>query len=283
MKIGVLYICTGKYSLLWDDFYNSCEKYFLINHQKHYYVFTDSIKFKNISNPNITIIFQEPLKWPLITLFRYNIFLNIEKSLLQNEYLFFFNADAEFVKPINEKMIIPRKNFKEKIVVVQHAGYFNAKNYEFCYDRNILCKAFIPYGRGRYYVCGGINGGESKEYIKMCHKISKNVNRDYKRGIIALWHDESYLNKYIVNYKHYRILPPSFASPSFSWWKTPYEHIIEVRAKEKYFDVKKIKSYKVLDCSPNFWKKINKIMKTFAKRKIFRSFMNFRVCKKNVG
>ena len=28
-KLGILYICTGKYDIFWEDFYKSCEKYFL--------------------------------------------------------------------------------------------------------------------------------------------------------------------------------------------------------------------------------------------------------------
>ena len=29
MRIGILYICTGKYDIFWKDFYLSAERYFM--------------------------------------------------------------------------------------------------------------------------------------------------------------------------------------------------------------------------------------------------------------
>lgn len=45
-KIAILYICTGKYEELFDDFYESSEKYFFQNDYRHYFVFTDSERIK---------------------------------------------------------------------------------------------------------------------------------------------------------------------------------------------------------------------------------------------
>lgn len=42
MKIGILYICTGKYEKFFDEFFSSFEEKFLTNHEKYYFVFTDS-------------------------------------------------------------------------------------------------------------------------------------------------------------------------------------------------------------------------------------------------
>ncbi len=44
MRIGILYICTGKYDIFWKDFYLSAERYFMQDQSFiiEYYVFTDS-------------------------------------------------------------------------------------------------------------------------------------------------------------------------------------------------------------------------------------------------
>lgn len=44
MRIGILYICTGKYDIFWKDFYLSAERYFFQNEPwiREYYVFTDA-------------------------------------------------------------------------------------------------------------------------------------------------------------------------------------------------------------------------------------------------
>lgn len=43
LNIAILYIGIGKYKNFWFDFYNTCEKYFLPNHIKQYFLFTDKI------------------------------------------------------------------------------------------------------------------------------------------------------------------------------------------------------------------------------------------------
>ena len=52
MKIAILYICTGKYNIFWKDFYTSCEKNFIPNSEKHYFVFTDAenIDFEKVNS-----------------------------------------------------------------------------------------------------------------------------------------------------------------------------------------------------------------------------------------
>ena len=52
MRIGILYICTGKYDIFWKDFYLSAERYFMQDQSFiiEYYVFTDSPKLYDEEN-----------------------------------------------------------------------------------------------------------------------------------------------------------------------------------------------------------------------------------------
>lgn len=242
-KIGILYICTGKYKVFWPGFYETAEKYFLPDCEKHYFIFTDADTLEYTEgNSRVHMTKQEAVQWPFATLLRYEIFLQREVDLKNYDYLFFFNADAEFVKTVTREMFLPRREYGEDLLVVQHAGYYETPPYEFTYDRNPLCRAFIPYGVGKIYVCGGVNGGTSEGYLRMCRILAKRIRADLDRGIIALWHDESHLNKYILRYKHYRLLSPSFVHPTQDWWQIPYESIIQIRDKAKYFDVGSFKT-----------------------------------------
>lgn len=244
-KVGILYICTGKYKVLWPEFYESAEKFFLPECEKHYYVFTDAeeVAYEH-DNDKIHRMYQEPMGWPFATLFRFETFLLREEELKQMDYLFFFNADALFLKTITGDMFLPRADQKEDIVVVRHSGYHLTKPYDFTYDRNPFCKAFIPYGKGEIYVTGSVNGGTSEGYLRMCRILAARTREDLSKNIIALWHDESHLNKYILEYDHYRLLTPSYSYPSQEWWPVPvpYEPRITLRDKTKYFDVKKFKA-----------------------------------------
>ena len=41
-KVGMLYICTGKYTVFWPEFYRTFNEKFLPNCEKEYFVFTDA-------------------------------------------------------------------------------------------------------------------------------------------------------------------------------------------------------------------------------------------------
>ena len=273
-KVGILYICTGKYSLLWKEFFESYEKFFLPSCEKHYFVFTDadSIEYEKECD-RIHRYYQEAEPWPFPTLYRYKYFLKIENDLKRMDYLFFFNADCEALREMTEEMVLPRLERKEELVVVAHSGYYKCHPYDFAYDRNPRSTAFIPYWRGKNYVCGGLNGGFTSSYLRMCHIIDANVDRDYKKGIIALWHDESHLNKYILKHRHYRLLPPNYSVNSQPWCVVDGEKNIFLRDKNKYFDLLKVKDYDPPDMTPPFFKKINRLeyrvlKKLFHRKKV---------------
>jgi histo-blood group ABO system transferase len=44
----------------------------------------------------------------------------------------------------------------------------------------------------------------------MANKISENIDIDYSRNIIAVWHDESHMNRYFIDNKPTLILSPSY-------------------------------------------------------------------------
>ena len=101
-RIAILYICTGKYDIFWSKFYKSCEKYFLKEHVKHYFVFTDSLKVK--SSNRVHTIYKESLGWPYNTLLRFKLFLFIEEELNKFDYTYFFNSNMIFRKTVSEEV-----------------------------------------------------------------------------------------------------------------------------------------------------------------------------------
>jgi hypothetical protein len=215
MKIGVLYICTGKYKIFWKDFYLSCEKFFIPEAERHYFVFTDAPEIESENeNQNIHRIFQKNLGWPDNTLKRYEMFLKIKSSLLNFDYLFFFNANIIFTQRINAEEFLP---IKEDLLVVKHPGYYKfPKNilYPFLnFERNKNSKAYISRLKKAQYFMGGINGGKSKPYIKMIETISKNIKLDLDKGIVAKWHDESHLNAYVMDKNKRILLPDTYGFP----------------------------------------------------------------------
>lgn len=49
------------------------------------------------------------------------------------------------------------------------------------------------------YVSGGFNGGTREAFFTLCRTILERTRQDLANGIIAKWHDESQLNRYIAD------------------------------------------------------------------------------------
>ncbi|WP_442587818.1 family 6 glucosyltransferase [Pedobacter sp. AW31-3R] len=227
--IGILYICTGKYDLFWKDFYESSQKFFLPSQEKKYFVFTDASHLYGEDKTFVKKIHQESLGWPYNTLMRFDIFLKVHAELRNCEYLFFFNANIIFIDFVNND-ILPNKN-NDGLVAANHPGFWNKTSNHFTYERNIVSTAYIPYGAGKYYYFGALNGGESNAYLEMIQELNTNIHKDLKKGVIALWHDESHLNHYLLN-KSPKVLSPSYCYPQES--QLPFKPKILVLDKSRY-------------------------------------------------
>jgi len=205
-RIGILYICTGKYNIFWENFYRSAEAYFLPGYQKNYYVFTDSEYIVDEEKSNILKIPQDNLGWPGNTLLRYAMFRNVVHQLQQEcDFVYFFNANMQFVDVVREE-ILP---IHEGIVAVQHPGFYNKGRHELDYDKNPQSLAYIPDGEGSYYFMGGLNGGRTEHYTNLIRVLDDNIRADMSNGINAVWYDESHLNKYLID-KSPKVLNPSY-------------------------------------------------------------------------
>lgn len=235
--IAILYICTGKYDIFWQEFYESYEEKFLPDSEKEYFVFTDAeYLFGEDQCTRIHKIYQEKLGWPYDTLMRYNMFYSIAERIKSFDYIFFMNANCKCVSVITEEEFLPRS---KDILVVQHPGEYNKKPTKYSYDRNPQSTAYIPRGEGRYYICGGINGGKTNAYLKLVEELKRNIEIDMSKNIIAKWHDESHINHYIYIHDNWEMLSPSYCYAED--WNLPFEPKILVREKSRYIDANAMK------------------------------------------
>ena len=115
MKIAILNIATNNYKLFLDQLHTSIEKYFLPEHTKDYFVWTDVEKFD--FKHDVKIIKIEPQGFPGDTLFRYHYFLMAEDLLKKYDYIFYLDADMGIVDYVGEEVLTDRLG-------VQHPGFF---------------------------------------------------------------------------------------------------------------------------------------------------------------
>lgn len=218
-QIAILYIATGRYTVFWEPFYRSAERFLLTDCRKHYFLFTDSPEpLAGEAEGKITRIHQNKLGWPYDTLMRFEMFLGIQTQLAAYDFIYFFNGNTELLSPVSREDLLPLQTHENLVAARQpHITHLSAD--EFPYERNPQSTACIPYGQGRYYFAGGLNGGRADAYLTMCETLNRRIRQDLDKSIIALWHDESQLNRYLLDRDDVKILPRYFTRGETEPWK----------------------------------------------------------------
>lgn len=213
MNLSVIFIGTGKYLNFLPGWYESCEKYLVPNAKKQYYVFTDG----ELNDPpeNIIPYYQEHLSWPYITLLRFETILRASDYLEKSDWVLFLDADMLLVDEVTEKDLFTDK----KYIGVHHPCHYlqmpphNSPPGAFEINSDSLA-CITDKDDTSVYFQGCLWGGKVPEVIDMMEELKKRTNDDLSKDVIAIWHDESHLNKFYserVNDVH--VLGPSFAYP----------------------------------------------------------------------
>ncbi len=199
-KVGLCVMATGKYIRFVPQLIDSARKHFCNDHDVTFFIFTDG---KLSKQRDIVPIFQKRLGWPHDTLMRFSVYYDHRDKLSTMDYVFATDADMLFVGPMGDEILSAR-------VATQHPGYVGRRG---TYETKRKSKAYIGSNEGQYYFAGGFYGGSSKEFIAMADRITKNIKIDLKRNYIAIWHDESHLNRYFIDHKPTTILDPRYCCP----------------------------------------------------------------------
>ena len=203
MKVGLLVIATGKYNQFIPPLLKTAKEYFLKNHQVTYYVFTDDKEILAQPSENMVSLYKEHKPWPFPSLSRYEEFYKHKDILSKEDYLFYCDADMLFVSDIAEEILSDR-------VVTIHPGFCGGRGTPECRPTSTAC---ISPQEELVYYAGGFNGGSSEEFLKMSKIISRNIDIDMKNGVMALWFDESHMNRYFIDNLPTKILSPSYCYP----------------------------------------------------------------------
>lgn len=237
MKIAVLYFCAGPYEIFWNDFSASARQHFCKGHNVHYYLFTDSQALAKAEDS--TIVFQQNLGWPFISLYRYRIFGRIAGELADYDRVVFFNANCLFVEDVAFEAFFGQE---KKLVACLHPAFHDCAQHLLPYESRPESTACVQ--NGKIYVQGALMGGETSRFLEVCEHLSQQIENDLHRGILARWFDESHWNSYINN--HYdeitdilQVLTPSYLHPED--WDLPFTPLIRLRDKNKILDIPTIK------------------------------------------
>ena len=216
MKICILTIATNKYIQFVERLLDNIEENFLNGHEIQCLLFTDH-EVETSDNVRVCQIDHEP--WPMPTLKRYNYFIKENEFISQFDYCFYFDVDMGLVDKVGDEVL-------SDLVATMHPYQSFYPKEERSYDRNEKSLAYVPVGEeGELYYAGGFNGGSTKRFLEMAEVLSDRVTKDLENGVIALWHDESQMNRYLIDNPPTLSLTPSycFAEEHMGNSSYPYE------------------------------------------------------------
>jgi len=210
MNIALLIIATGNYHIFVNQFLESVERFFFKGFHVKIYLFTDKFDIYKTERINIDYINVPTLQFPYPTLYRYKWFSGIN---IKEDYIFYCDIDMKFVVHINSEIL-------SELIVVKHPGFYMGGG---SFETNPRSRAYTP--NGEIYVAGGFNGGRNKKYISMIKELAKSIDEDERNSIMAIWHDESHLNRYINEKfqegQELNILNPGYCYPEN--WNLPFK------------------------------------------------------------
>jgi len=230
-------VATNRYLDYWFKMYESYRTHNYELDDVFFQVFTDResealeyCKKNDISN--VSVIAIPAYSWPEATILRYEIFSALGIFKLPGIYAH-IDADMLFIdfKEMRNRVL----SLKEDLLFVTHPGFFRPKglkrfdfysNKPICLAKDIymylklggigawetdrVSGAFVPYWKRRNYCCGGVWLGNREAFLSMCNELSTLVKEDFEIGVLAKWHDESFLNMYLAKLENIEILGPEF-------------------------------------------------------------------------
>ncbi|KAJ1134294.1 hypothetical protein NDU88_000747 [Pleurodeles waltl] len=210
VSIGLTVFAIKKYIVFLQHFIDTAEMFFMVGHRVNYYVFTDRPnevpKFTLASGRRLVIIEVIGYKrWQDVTMRRMEMIHNASMETFINEvdYIVSVDMDMKFTDLVGVEILSER-------VGTLHPGYYWSGRQSFTYERRSQSEAYIPGDEGDFYYAGGFFGGSVREVYQLTGQCHNAMMKDKNRGIEALWHDESYLNKYFLYHKPTKILSPEY-------------------------------------------------------------------------
>ena len=217
-NVGLNIVAIAKYTKFLQPLITSADKYFMRDHNVTYFVISDKLDevAKVKTNRHIVSIMEKNLGWPKNTLARYQFISEHRDVYHDMNFMFQVDADMLFVSSVNSEAL-------GSIVGTLHPGYYWKPRSSFPYDNNPKSTAYVNPNEGEYYFYGAVEGGCLSEVITMADTIVKNILTDLRKyNYIALWHDESHLNRYFIDHPPTKVLSPEYCSPEE--WKLAIKH-----------------------------------------------------------
>lgn len=214
-KVCVCLIATGKYKKFLAPIMNDCYTRFIRNHKLSFLLFTDEQQASHSAEGvPIHCVVQEKKGFPGDTLYRYHYFLSQQDHLKTFDYAFYMDVDYGIYQRVTESDMLHDMVATSHIYNVERD---HSENHVGTPEINADSAAFIkPSETMDHYFAGGFLGGKIDRFLHLCSTVKSAIDRDDENGIMAIWHDESHINRYFLDNPPSKVLNQSFIYPEFA-------------------------------------------------------------------
>jgi histo-blood group ABO system transferase len=204
MKIGLTVVATNRYIHFVPPLLDSAKKFLLPDLGFDLLCFSDRPPVDGTRHFSI-----QHSPWPGPALFRFNTYYIHRNVLAEYDYLFSCDADMRFVAPVGREIIA-------ESVATSHPYFHEKPRQQFTYETNPASRACVGPHEGERYFAGGFFGGSPSAFLDIARQCSQAIDEDQKKNIVAIWHDESHLNRYFCDHPPSLVLSPSYCFPENS-------------------------------------------------------------------
>lgn len=180
---------------------------------------------------SVRVVSALPMHFPLASMIRYPAILAHCRS---PGWICYMDADMKIENPEQLDRVIRASTLP---TVVAHPGYSRAlgdtvtsgikvltshilaswvEGGNGTWEKRRRSKAFVPRRLRKTYVAGGIFFGPSSDIERLSSNCWEWTEADLRQGIVARWHDESYLNRWTA------INPHSLVGPEYCFYDFPW-------------------------------------------------------------
>lgn len=215
-RVGVIFVGLGQYfDAFFVEYRDAVRRWLLPGVAKTIYVITDpeharhaalqagDVCVEQIDDPAARV-------WPMPTLRRFAFIQSLADRLRPMSHIIFLDADCLVCRPVGLAELLPAGT---RLFGVQHPWYLH-KTGTFETDRR--SRACVDPARDdtSVYWQGCLWGGITAAVLAMSRALARRIDQDLAEGTIALWHDESHLNRYFIDHRaDVYTVPPEYAVP----------------------------------------------------------------------
>lgn len=190
---------------------------FLPGHKVELMVFSD----RDVDVGTVYPVEHKPFPYP--TLYRYRMMRGAMRRLRQSDYVYYMDVDSRVVGVVGDEILADR-------VAVVHEGQEDWPRSLMTFDTNPASRAYVKANEGTTYCAGGFQGGAARVYCDDVEQLGDAIDEDERNGVMAVWHDESHWNRYLIDHPHVT-LPSCYMSAE--WRHRPDAKILALDKNHK--------------------------------------------------